>query len=342
MAFVTINKTNFEHNIKTLTQKTGDVSKIMAVLKNNAYGHGLEIMAKLSCELGIKRAAVKNLKEAEKIVHLFDEVLVLVDHPPTYKISSKISIAVNSLKALQQIMPETSVHLNLDTGMHRNGLVEDEYLLALEIIQQKKLFLKGVFTHFRSADKLDSDYFWQESNYQRAKVKILSHLNALGIQTPLFHSCNSAALLRQNGSFSDDYARCGIAMYGYSYLPKTYVDCEFKPVMSLWAKKLSTRVLKKGQKIGYGGVYKCMEDEIVSTYDIGYGDGFFRYDGFGELYTADKESIVGRVSMDSLFVKSDKELVCLFNDATMFAKHFNTITYEIVTKISPEIERKII
>lgn len=248
MAYITINQRNFEHNLNLLATKAGGIEKMMVVLKDNAYGHGLKLMAELSQKLGAKRAAVKNFTEACSIAHLFDEVLVLVDRPIDSSYADNISLAINSLEALQEVQKSCSIHLNLDTGMHRNGLQISEYEEALNIIKKNSLKLKGVFTHFRSSDVLDSEYFWQENNYQKSKEFFKTLIKKYSLPMPAFHSCNSAALLRRKEEFSDDYARCGIALYGYTDLPKEYESFDLKPVMSLWAQRLSSRVLKKQKR----------------------------------------------------------------------------------------------
>lgn len=342
MAYIQINRANYLHNLSFLSSKLGSVEKLMVVIKDNAYGHGLVQIAKLASEFGVKKAAVKNLFEANEVIEYFDEILVLADHPPKEKIDNKISIAVHSFDKLKDFLPQTSIHLSLDTGMHRNGICEEDIKSAVQIIKANELNLKGVFTHFRSSDELSSSFFWQESNYKKMTDLLKQEILTCKLPMPQFHSCNSSAFLRKNTPLEDDYVRCGIATYGYPSLDGTFGDFDLKPVMSLWAQKLSSRVLKEGQRIGYGGVYEAKCDEVIATYDIGYGDGFFRYDGLGDLKTAHGESIVGRLSMDSLFVKSDKEVVCLFEDATALAKHFNTITYEITTKLSPFIQRVIV
>lgn len=342
MSYIQINKAHYIHNLSYLVKKLGDIDKLMVVIKDNAYGHGLLQIAKIASEFGIKKAAVKNLLEANEVVEYFDEVLVLADHPPKKVIDEKISFAVHSFHALENFLPNTSIHIALDTGMHRNGICEEEIKNTIKIIKKNSLNLKGVFTHFRSSDELSSSFFWQECNYKKMVTLLKEEILTCKLPLPLFHSCNSSAFLRRNTPIEDDYVRCGIATYGYPSLDSTFGDFDLKPVLSLWAQKLSSRVLRKGQKIGYGGIYEAKCDEIISTYDIGYGDGFFRYDGLGDLKTAHDESIVGRTSMDSLFVKSDKEVVCLFDDANALAKHFNTITYEITTKLSPFIQRVIV
>ncbi len=109
--------------------------------------------------------------------------------------------------------------------------------------------------------------------------------------------------------------------------------------MALWAEKLSSRLLKKGERVGYGGVYVALEDERISTYDIGYGDGFFRFDGRTPVLMAHGQKSKGRMSMDSFCTGGDRQEVCIFQDATVVAKHFRTISYEIVTKLSPTLKR---
>jgi alanine racemase len=342
MSKITINKQNYYHNLEILVKKAGGKHKLMAVIKDNAYGHGLEIMAKLASEFGIKKAAVKTEEEALNVEQYFDEVLVLAEHPPKQKISKKISFAVHSLEFLKKFPKNTNIHLNIDTGMHRNGIKVDEIQEALLFIKENSLNLRGVFTHFRSADDMNGELFWQQENWKEAKQEAINEIKNLNLDMPAFHSCNSSALLRSSGGIEDDFARCGIATYGYTHIDKNIATYDLKPVMSLYAKRLSTRVLKKGQKVGYGGVHVAQKDKLISTYDLGYGDGFFRYDGLGDLKIANGQEILGRVSMDSLCAEGDKDKICLFDDASELSNYFNTITYEILTKLMPWIKREVI
>ncbi|WP_263832063.1 alanine racemase [Sulfurospirillum oryzae] len=342
MAFITINKAHFFHNLDLLCAKAGGKTKLMAVLKDNAYGHDLRLMASLASEYGLSKAAVKNIEEAESIADLFEEVLVLVDHPTSKILAPSISLAAHSCEALQALPEGTSIHLSLDTGMHRNGIKEVQIDEALALIHAKKLRLRGVFTHFRSSDELSSEFFWQRANFERAKkrIKVLAtHYNLPKIS---FHSCNSAGLLRTNSLGDDDYARSGISMYGYTTLNPLIATFDLKPVLSLWAEKLSTRILKKGERVGYGGVYEAKEDELISTYDIGYGDGFFRFDGFDPVVMADGSFTKGRMSMDSFCLGGDAQSVCMFDDANPLAQQFHTISYEIITKLYPALKRVVV
>ena len=342
MAFITINKAHFFHNLDLLCAKAGGKTKLMAVLKDNAYGHDLRLMASLASEYGLSRAAVKNIEEAEHIADLFEEVLVLVDHPTSQKLSPSISLAAHSYEALQALPSGTSIHLSIDSGMHRNGIKEDQIDEAMALIEAKKLHLKGVFTHFRSSDELSSEFFWQRANFERAKKRIKTLIEHYGLPKTSFHSCNSSALLRTYSLGDDDYARSGIAMYGYTTLDPLIASYDLKPVLALWAEKLSSRVLKKGERVGYGGVYEAPMDEVISTYDIGYGDGFFRFDGFEPIAMADGSLTKGRMSMDSFCLGGDAPKVCVFDNANPLAKQFHTISYEVITKLYPALKKVVI
>ena len=169
MAIIKISKSNYFHNLKYLSSKAGGISKLMVVLKDNAYGHDLKIMASLACEFGIKKCAVKTLKEAKEIYSFFEETLILADHPPKTLQNNSISFAIHSLEGLKKFPKQSSIHLNIDSGMHRNGIKKSEIKDAFEVIKANNLNLKGVFTHFRSADELGGEQFWQEENFEKAK-----------------------------------------------------------------------------------------------------------------------------------------------------------------------------
>ena len=334
MAYIKLNQENLYYNINQLALKTGNIEKIAAVLKDNAYGHGLEEMAKLVSSYGIKRAVVVNVKEAYKIKELFDSILILNANPI---VAPNFSFAITEIAQLKKLTKGVKVELKVDTGMHRNGISLSQLPRALEIIKEKSINLKAIFTHFKSADIFSSELAWQMQNWDDVK-KIATFAGFKDIE---FHSQNSAALLRSN-SFDDDYARVGIAMYGYNELPDIYDKIELKPVVSLWAKRVSTRLLKKGQRVGYGGNFRAKKDMIVSTYDLGYGDGWFRGDANKPYITPEGLPILGTVSMDFISLESTKDELCIFNNAQDAARHFNTISYEIITKLSPNLKREIV
>ena len=334
MAFITINKQNFYHNLNQIALKTGSVEKIAIVLKDNAYGHGLELMAKLASEFGIQHAVVRKTVEAEEIKTLFKTILVLGDkiiHDEVY------SFTINALEDIKKAQKGAKVELKIDTGMHRNGIAPDELEIALNLIKEQGLNLVGVMTHYRSADALSSELFWQQKQFERVKYKV----QEAGFTGVRFHSHNSAAILRTK-NFDEDLVRVGISAYGYNELSSSFDKVALKPVMSLYAKKVSTRALEAGDRIGYGGDFIAPEAMTVSTYDLGYGDGWCRGDSSQAYISSEGLAVLGRVSMDFITLASDKEEICVMDDAQVAAKQFATISYEVTTALSDAIPKSVI
>jgi len=327
MAFIKIHKQNFYHNLNQIALKTGSKEKIAIVLKDNAYGHGLELMAKLASEFGIKHAVVRKTSEAEQIKTLFESVLILGDRAVKHE---TYSFTLNSLEDIANAQKGAKVELKVDTGMHRNGIALSEIDEALEQIEAKELELVGLMTHYRSADEMGSEWFWQKKNFEKVKEK----LQASRYPNVRIHSHNSASILRTK-QFNEDLVRVGIGAYGYHELPEPFDKVALKPVMSLHVKKISTRRLKKGERVGYGGDFIASDEMTVSTYDLGYGDGWMR----SAYMTAEALPILGRVSMDFISLESDKNEVCVMNDAQDAAEQFGTISYEIITALHRDIEK---
>ena len=339
MAYIALSKSNFFHNLSLIQQRVGSRDKIAVVLKDNAYGHGILEMARLSQEYGITKAVVKDEREANQIVEYFSQVITLQNVPHT--VHPKISQIANCLSDLESIAPSSQVELKVDTRMHRNGVSESDLEQALGLIVKNKLILNGVMTHFSSADKLDNSVFLQLECFKRVREKTLDLCEKYKLPLPLFHCCNSSATLRLSEHF--DLVRVGIGIYGYAECDEALeLASDLKPVMSLYAKKLSTRNLEKGERIGYGGVYELVKEALISTYDIGYGDGFLRLNEQHDYVTTNGTKILGRVSMDSFGAIGEADEICVFDDVRALAKIGNTITYDILVKLHDYIPKKII
>ena len=334
MAFIRLNRENFYHNLNQIALKTGSADKIAIVLKDNAYGHGLPQMARMASEYGIRHAVVRHHSEAKEIESLFESILILGGRALP---SERFSYAINSLEDIAGMPEGCRVELKVDTGMHRNGIAMDEVDEALDKISKQKLRLTGLMTHFRSADVLSSELFWQQKQF----LDVRSRVEKAGFSHLRIHSHNSAAILRAK-NFDEDLVRVGIAAYGYNELPGSFDEITLKPVLSLHAKRVAARTLKRGERIGYGGVFSADREMRISTYDLGYGDGWPRGESDHPYRTAEGLPILGRVSMDFIALETDKEKVCIMNDAQKSASHFGTISYEMTTALSPEIERIVI
>lgn len=339
MSKIILNKKNLFHNLQIISQKAKGKEKVAVVLKDNAYGHGLLEISKLVNEFGITKAVVQTVKEAKIIEELFEEILILADTDfGTY--SHTFHIAINDIEQLDKIPENTNVQIKIDTGMHRNGITKDQLKEAIYGVSKRNLNFTGLFTHYRSSDELDTSFYWQRSVFRQIKEETRKLCEQLSIPVPKFHSANSSALFRIN-DFDEDMTRVGLATYGYLDTDDTFRKPELKPVLSLWSDKLSTRTLKKGQRVGYGGTFEACHDLVISTYQTGYGDGFLRLDVKQEYKTPKGYQILGKVSMDNLTVNSTDEEICLFDDVTELAKIHNTIRYEILTNLKPHIKREV-
>ncbi len=334
MSFIELNKSAFFNNLDIIAKKTADITKISLVLKDNAYGHGLLEIAAMAKEYGITKAVVRNEAEAEKIKAMFGYILIL---NPSFAVSGHPSYryTINALDDIEKFPRSSRVELKIDTGMHRNGIAMEQLEEAFAKIESCGLELEGLFTHYRSADALSGEWFWQKKNFEQIKEKAQAYKKKLR-----FHSCNSAALFRGD-NMHEEMVRVGIAAYGCLAMDEGLKAGGFKPVLSLWAEKISSRELKKGEKIGYNATFEAHKDMHVTNYDVGYADGLLR--SLSNNYrTPGGHALLGRVSMDNSSYNCSEEKLLVFDDANAIASFAGTIGYEILVRLSPEIERKII
>ncbi len=338
MAIIQLSRKAYFHNLDIIAQKVGGVSKIAVVLKDNAYGHGLLEMAALSKEYGVTAAVVHHYGEAERIKAYFQTILVLAGD--TFVADEKIHYTINTLSQIEKMPQGSAVELKVDTGMHRNGVRMDEVEEALSRITARGLRLKGVLTHNRSADTLSSEWFWQRKNFENVKTKVLALQQRYGYARPRFHSSNSASTFRYN-DFDDDLVRVGIAAYGCLEMEATLEQPDLRPVMTLTAQKIATRTLQPGEHVGYNATFRADKEMLVSTYDVGYGDGMLRA-ASNRYKTPSGEQLLGRISMDNCTFTGDNEELVIFDNANRYAEAAGTIGYEVLVGMHPDIKRTVI
>jgi len=337
MAYITLNKNNLFNNLDIITKLTYTKDKIALVLKDNAYGHGLFEIAKMAREYGVKKAIVRSCYEAQQISDYFEYILVLADIPKVA--SKKIRYTINDIEQIQNFPKDTKVELKVNTAMNRNGIEMDELSIAFELINKYQLKLEAVFTHHSSADEENGFYELQKENFIRVKEQAIRLAKAYNLDALRFHSCNSAALFRES-NFDEDMARVGIAAYGCLELQNNALQKELKPVLSLYAEKISTRSVAASESVGYSATYQAEKKCTVTNYDFGYGDGFLR--SCSKHYvTPEGIKIAGRISMDNSSFLSDKEELLIFDDARVAARFASTISYEMLTSLKYKLKRSI-
>jgi len=322
VATIYLNRQNFFYNLDKISSINPN---ILAVIKDNAYGHGIFSISKLLKEYGIKKVCVRNNNEAEVIRGFFEEILIF--NPNTARSYKNFSYAINSLSQLKKNRHE-NIHLKIDTSMRRNGIMPSELNEALKIIKQKEFNLIGVFSHFCCSDELGCDTFIQYDTFLSLKEKIIKFCKENNLNIPYFHIANSTALNKLPDTL--DYVRPGIAMYG---------GIEgYKPVLSLVAKAVSVRELDRFEGVGYNKTFMALEKKKITTIDVGYADGIPYFKNGCKLKNT---NAIGKISMDYMSVEGEFKEVVVFDDVKEFVKNFDTITYDILVKLSPRIKRVI-
>jgi len=337
MAFITLDRKAFHHNLNMIARQLQSRDKIALVLKDNAYGHGLEPMAQIASRYGIGRAVVRTVEEAKRIRQHFGYILILADQPSVPM--PAFNFAINTMEQIRQFPRGSRVELKVDTGMHRHGIPLHLLHHAFEMISKNGLKLEGLFTHYRSADEMGTEYFWQRSVFEEVKREATALAKTYGMGPLRFHAANSAALFRSKDGH-EEMVRVGIAAYGCLEMPQGLPQPDLLPVLSLWGEKIAQRRLNKGDRVGYGGTFEAPRQLAASTYDLGYADGLLR--SASNRFTAPEgESLIGRISMDNCTFTGEAERLLIFNDARTYAAAAGTISYEVLVGLRPHLRRKV-
>jgi alanine racemase len=204
-------------------------------------------------------------------------------------------------------------------------------------MSQNGLICIGIMSHFRAADTLSSEWFWQRKIFDSLKEEA----SALAIKygwNLRFHISNSAGTFRSS-ECTDDMVRVGIALYGCLEMDSTLAQPDLKSVLSLCGDKIATRVLKAGERVGYNGIYEASADEVISTYDLGYANGLDRL-ASNRYITPQGIALRGRISMDSASFASDTDELVIFDNANDYARAVGTIGYEILACLDKDLKRE--
>ena len=346
-------------NIKHLKQLSG--TPVMAVVKADAYGHGLVQVAKAALEAGASSLGVALLEEAVTLrdAGITAPILAwLVPPGSDFKLAvdNNIELAASSIKALEEIGAVKSefrpkVHLEVDTGMSRGGFlnewgkIDGHHVANLEIV--------GIFSHFARADEPGE----AQNDSQRNRFKeMVATVESFGYTNIIRHLSNSAATLKDKDS-RFDMVRVGIAMYGLSPDVKTLGDSAslgLQPAMQLRARLHLVKTVPANTPVGYGATAHTTAETKLGVVAMGYADGIPRIaHGAGVFVDGKRAPIIGRVSMDQFVVDLGAESkaatgdwVIIFGDGSTgeytaddWGAASGTINYEIVTRIGPRVPR---
>jgi len=359
-SWVEINLGAIQNNIHYIHNRSN--VQIMAVVKANAYGHGMVPVTRAAIKGGATWCGVARLEEALDFRQAGIECpLLLLGYTPPDRyvdaITKLVSITVWSQEQIdiaEQVSMQTGikarVHLKVDTGMSRLGAqVEDAILLARNLNAQKFISFEGVFTHFARADESDPNPTDQQ---EHLFYQVIEALQAEGLCPPVIHSANSAASLTRPTAYFN-LLRMGIAMYGLHPSSQCPLPPVFQPALT-WKSVLSqVKILPAGRGVSYEHIYTTHKDERIGTIPVGYADGFRRTPGNIILIQGRRVPVVGRVCMDQIMVsldtlpeaKTGEEVVLIGSQgeqtisAEEVARRWDTINYEVTCGIGARVPR---
>jgi alanine racemase len=351
-------------NLRAFQRQVGEKVQIIAVVKANAYGHGAVAVARQALQAGASMLAVHRVTEGVELrqAGIASPVLVMGPTPPDGAglaarwrltpclIDLEFAHALSS--QAETLGAPIPVHVKIDTGMSRYGLMPEETLDFLHAIRELPgLILEGLFTHFATAN-------WADQSQVRRQLavfdEVLASTRQAGYHPPMVHAANSAAAMRLPEAHYDAI-RLGVALYGMHPSSQWPPVFEIRPALTLKSRVCRLRWLPVGAGVGYGRTFITERPTLAALVPVGYGDGYHRSlsnRGY-VLIRGQRASLIGRVSMDQIMVdathisgvRQDDEVVLLGRQgeqcitAEQVADLAGTINYEVTTSLLPRVVR---
>jgi len=363
-AWTEIDLGRMRRNLQLIRHDLPRQVKWLAVVKDEAYGHGALDVARIALEEGAWGLGLSTLEEG---THLRDAgitapLLLLGERQEAeleWCVAHDLTVCVNephNVRALARIAASfekrVPIHLKINTGMSRYGVRWDEATPLIEkIIAEKSLVLEGVMTHFAQSDEADKTF----ANLQFARFsEVLRALEKAQVPVKLRHCCNSGGFLDLPQAHLD-MVRTGILMHGV--FPSTVCRkiAGIEPVMSVKARIAAIQILKPGEVVGYGMRYTASNERRIAILPIGYGDGFprVRNEG-GALIHGHRAPLVGGVAMDAITVDiTDIPQAKMWEEAVLMGRQGHeeitvrdvavlkkTVTYDVLTNWRLRLRRK--
>ncbi|MBQ9736940.1 MAG: alanine racemase [Clostridia bacterium] len=371
-AWVEIDLDAIAHNLNQIKHFLNPDTKLIGVVKADAYGHGIVEVSKTALQNGVAILAVAFIDEAVQLRKsgITAPVLLLgstsdadIDQLFTYNITPTVFTEEFAKKLSQRaaaLKTPAKIHIKVDTGMHRIGFLyenaEEEHQNTvdkiLKISQLPYIEVEGLFTHLSTSDKKDTAYTLNQLNrFKELKDELLSK----GLKIPICHAANSAALVRFS-EFRLDAVRAGIIMYGmYPSDEVSFQNLNLRPAMTFKARIVDIKTLSAGCDIGYGRSYTTSAPAKIATASVGYADGYSRLlsDKTKVLVGGQLVPQVGKICMDLCMIDvTTVNNINIGDEVTLFgsseqggipvediALAMGTINYEVACMISKRIPR---
>ena len=364
-AYLEINVDNLAHNVRELRGLMQPGCELMAVVKAEAYGHGMYGTAVHLNRLGVRAFAVATVDEGIRLRRcgILGEILVLGCTSPgrvrelvKYDLTQTVVDLGHALRLNAQ-RRTVKVHIKVDTGMHRLGFAADETEVLAKVCKLKYLKLCGIYTHLCVSDSLAAE----DAAYTGGQIdrfyQALDVLKKEGITIPAVHIQSSYGLLNYP-ELKCDYVRAGIALYGIlsNAEERTIQTPDLRPVLSLKSRVVLLRRVKSGESVGYGRAFVAERETQLALLPVGYADGYPRELSCGKggvLINGCYAPVVGRVCMDQLTVDvtdipnvragSEALLIGAAGGEKIFAPQLagacGTITNELLSRMGSRLTR---
>ena len=351
----------FDRNLAAIRKDLPERTRVIALLKANAYGHGAVELARRCTPDKVAMIGVALLEEALQLreAGISMPILVLGALSGTQvriALEHDVTMGVPGPESLELIADvakarDVHVHLKLDSGMGRMGVIETELPRVVELLRAApRLHIDALYTHFANASDPNDPF----TEYQLARFNTLVEtLREAGITAPQHHAANSAATVR--GITPGDYVRAGIALYGAQPLdeqpPTANRQPPTEPLMRWRTAIARLKELPPGHAVGYGTTFVTKRPSLIATLPVGYADGYNRrLSNRGEVLVRGKRApVVGRVSMDLTTIDVTEvdgvgvgdEVVLLGDGITAeeLAAKLDTISYEVFCNVGARVPR---
>ncbi len=361
--WIEVDLSAFEHNLGQIRQLVGSKAQVLAVVKANAYGHGLLPVARALVAAGADQLGVAHAVEGitlrrnelrQKILVLGqilpDEVPGVVENGLIPAVGDAAIAEALSQEGLRR-QHQVDVHLKVDTGMGRYGVWHEEALeLARHLATLPGIKLQGIFSHLAMAGQSAEATTAQINRFSR----LLEKMPQAGLEAGIRHLANSVGLVRFPASRLD-LVRTGLLLYGISPIREGRLPLELKAPLTLKAQVRFLKTLPAGQSVSYGGTFKALRPTRVATIPIGYAHGYPRSlsNRACLLIQGRRAPVVGKITMEDLMadvtdipeVRIGDEVVLIGSQGQErittgeLARHARTIPYEILAGLTPRIPR---
>lgn len=351
------------HNLEEIRKQIKSSTRILAVIKADAYGHGAVGIVKELALCGVEDFAVASINEAVQLRQAgINANLLILGYTPDENLDLVVETGVQQTvfslgqaQLLQAIAEKqervVEIHVKVDTGMHRLGFADEEQSIKeiAQIDDMPNLRIKGVFSHFAGADMADlTSARIQLDRFDR----FLDKLAERGIEIPLRHMSNSGAIVNlKEAEF--DMVRPGLLLFGHYPSPECQMTgMDLHPVMTVKSKVAHLHVVPTGEGVSYGHTFLAEEPVRLATIPIGYADGFSRIlsnQPLGLMIHGQIAPLVGNVCMDYCMVNvSEISDVAVGDEVIIYGKEhpveqfaaaMGTINYEVLCLLHKRIPR---